>query len=157
MKRRIPVHFERTSHLKFFACLVVVGILTCTGIRSASATEARLVKIEPVIKEGKVVSVKLDPETTIIVPKGTIVVWLSGVQGTLLKLVFDDPAACQDVTADPKLRKLYTHWYDCYTTTYLPYAETTSLQFTQPGDYPYVVRTEDGKRAATGRIIVRAP
>ncbi len=156
MKRHDFVHSEARTHFKFLTFLLVSGIVLCAGLRTASAAEARLVKIEPVFKDGKVASIEIVPNT-IIVQKGTIVVWLSGVEGTLVKLVFDDPAACQDVTADPKLRKLYNHWYDCYTTTYLPFAQTTSLRFTQPKDYPYTVRTEDGKEVARGNIFVKAP
>lgn len=49
-----------------------------------------------------------------------------------------------------------TH-YDCYTTTCLPYAETTSLAFTQVGVYPYLVETENGKVVSKGNLIVTSP
>jgi len=39
----------------------------------------------------------------------------------------------------------------------LPYAHTTSLEFSQVGVYPYIVETEDGKMTAKGNLIVIAP
>lgn len=155
MQRPNHVNGESRTHAKSLALLLIAPIVLFTGVRMASATEAQLVKIEPVVKNGKLESIKLSPDT-IAVPKGTIVVWLSGVERKMVKLVFNDPAACQDVTADPKLRKFYTQWYDCYTTTYLPFAQTTSLEFSQVGTYPYTVQTEDGKTVAKGNLIVMA-
>jgi hypothetical protein len=137
--------------------VMVVSIIAMSVIfmiqKIASATEAQLVKIEPVRSEKKLTAIKIDPQT-ININKGTVVIWLSGVLEKV-KVVFDDPAACQDVTADPKLTKIYTDWYDCYTTTYLPFAETTSLQFNKAGSFPYVVQTEDGKITTKGKIIVK--
>ena len=143
MKAPNLVNIKKRTHAKTLALLLIAGVVTFTGLQKASATEAQLIKIEPVITNGKLDSIKIDPHK-ITIPKGTVVVWLSGVQGTKVKLVFDDAAACQDVTADPKLTKFYTQWYDCYTTTYLPYAHTTSLAFSQVGVFHYIVETEDG-------------
>jgi len=157
MKTPNPVNIKNSTHAKSLALLLLIaGVVTFTGVQKASATEAQLIKIEPVITNGKLDGIKIDPHK-ITFPKGTVVVWLSGVQGTKVKLVLDDAAACQDVTADPKLTKFYTQWYDCYTTTYLPYAHTTSLEFSQVGVYPYIVETEDGKMTAKGNLIVIAP
>lgn len=156
MKRPESADLQSRRQAKSLALMLVAAVVTFTGVKTASATEAQLIKIEPVIVNGKLDSIKIDPHT-VTLPKGTVVVWLSGVQGTKVKLVFDDAAACQDVTADPKLTKFYTQWYDCYTTTYLPYAHTTSLEFSQVGVFPYIVETENGKISANGDLIVTAP
>ena len=116
MEKPNLVSVKRRTNSRSLALLLIAPIVMFTGVRTASATEAQLVKIEPVIKNGTLESIKIDPDT-ITVPKGTIVLWLNGVDATMVKLVFDDAAACQDVTADPKLTKFYTQWYDCYTTT----------------------------------------
>lgn len=156
MKGQESVDLQARRHVKSLALLLVAALVTFSGIKTASATEAQLIKIEPVIKNGKMDGIKIDPDT-ITLPKGTVVVWLSGVQGAKVKLVFNEAAACQDVTADPKLTKFYTQWYDCYTTTYLPYAHTTSLAFSQVGVFHYIVETEDGKMVTTGNLIITAP
>lgn len=76
----------------------------------ASATEAQLIKIEPVRSEKKLTGINIDSQT-LTINKGTVVIWLSGVLEKV-KVVFDDAVACQDVTADPKLTKFYTQWHD---------------------------------------------
>jgi hypothetical protein len=61
----------------------------------------------------------------------------------------------QDVYADAKLIKFYVHWYDCYTTSFPPFAEISSLQVYSAGSSPYIMQTEDGKITTTGKIIVK--
>jgi len=108
-------------------------------------------------QEKKVIGFHLDPSVSKI-KKNTLVVWMNGVEGKELQVVFEDGKTCKDVTADPKLiRDVPSFFLDargCYSTTYLPYSATTVLQFIHSGKYDYLVQTEDGKMSVKGKIEV---
>ncbi len=127
--------------------LAAVGILTNHGV--ALPTEAQVIKIEAA--QGGIV---LEPQA-LTINKNAVVIWMSGVPKGMVKIVFDDPVACQEVYADPKLTKLMPHFYDCYTTTYLRFGDTASLQFNKPGVLPYTVQSEDGKMKVSGKLTVK--
>ncbi len=152
MTQSKTIETKWVARLTIGSILLGAAIVLLAGGTIATATEAQLVKIEPVMEGDKVASFKLDPQT-VTVKKGTIVIWLNGVD-KLVKVVFNDPAACQDVTADPTFRRFLTHWHDCYTTTSLPFQDATSLQLTQAKNFPYTVQTEDGKMMTKGTITV---
>jgi hypothetical protein len=134
-----------------FAVVLSLGFIVETPVL---CTEAQLVKIEPVTAGDKIVGIKLDPPK-LTIAKQAVVIFLSGVPGSVVKVIFNDPVACEDVTADPKLMKFYSQWKDCYTTTYLPFAEASSMQLKKAGALPYMVRTEDGKMTVKGEIVVK--
>jgi hypothetical protein len=122
----------------------------------AVAAEAQLIKIQPVGETppgGKVTGIYLDPQT-LRIEKNTIVIWMNGLPQQEIQVSFKEGKACRDVTINPVLFKLDTQT-SCYVTSYIPYADTSSLQFPQSGTFKYIVQTADGKIKAEGEIIVR--
>ena len=118
-------------------------------------TSAALVKIEPDNEGGKLAGFLIDPATRY-VKKNTIVVWLSGVPEIEVQIVFEEGKTCRDVTANPnmKIPGFFLDSRNCYVTSFLPYAATTTLQFVEVGTYEYEVVTADGKMKTKGKIVV---
>ena len=90
------------------------------------------------------------------VTKDTIVVWLSGVPDIEVQIVFEEGKTCRDVTANPNLKVpgFFLDSKNCYVTSFLPYAATTTLQFVEAGTYEYEVVNADGKLKTKGKIVV---
>lgn len=137
--------------LQMLVVLVIAafGILVNQG--QALSTESPMIRIESTQK-----GLMLNPQT-LTVNKGTVVVWVEmAADVSMVKLIFNDPVACQETTADQiTKKKFYPKWGDCYTTTYLRFPDTASLQFNKAGTLPYTVVTEDGKMKVSGKIIVK--
>ena len=146
--------------MRSMKCLMVVlglSVLFLVGIsvaphNVAMAAEAQLVKIQPVGEEGKVTGLYIDPQN-LYVDKNTIVIWMNGVPEQEIQVVFEEGKACKDVTANPMGFKLDAS--NCYVTSFVPYADTSSLQFPESGVFNYIVQTEGGKLRAKGKIEVR--
>jgi hypothetical protein len=94
----------------------------------------------------------LDP-ATLQINKNAIVVWLSGVQGEDIQVVFMEGKTCKDVSAKPK--EFNMNSMGCYVSSFISYAGTSSLQFVESGTYHYYVATATGNIKAKGSIIVR--
>ena len=103
---------ERKILMRGAVLLMAMGLLMFTR-GPTFAAEAMLVKIQPV-GEDKLVGFYLDP-SDLPVEKDTIVVWLSGVQGEEVQVIFLEGKACRDVTANPGAFKLNEK--NCYETT----------------------------------------
>jgi hypothetical protein len=91
------------------------------------------------------------------VEKNTIVVWMNGIVGKELQVVFKDGKTCRDVTVNPDLKhpNFFMDAKGCYVTSFVPYTNTTSLQFPEAGDFDYIVLTNDGTLTAKGKILVK--
>ncbi len=136
----------------FFLTTVLV-FLANQGI--SQATDAKLIKI--LAKGGdKVTEFHLDPET-VTINKNTIIVWMSGVSGKEVQVVFKEGRKCKDITVNPNLKisGFHTDSKNCYVTNFLPYSATTTLQFPEVGHFEYNVVSDDGKMQAKGKIIVK--
>jgi hypothetical protein len=152
---------NRISYVGIVAALslsFLIG-LSVTNNTKAFATGAQLVKIEPVgqVNLDKLTGVAIDPPT-LHIQKNTIVIWMNGIPQRQVQVVFQEGKACQDVTANPvgftMERSGMNKETSCYVTNYVPYADTSSLQFTQAGTFHYVVQTAGGKLRAKGIIKV---
>jgi hypothetical protein len=154
------------SKVKWLFAIAGLSVMLVMGMHlishgSAVAAEAQLVKIQPVGEvverdvtlAGKLTAIKLDPQT-LHIKKNTIVVWLNGVLGQEVKVIFEEGKACKDVTVNPMGFSLDRET-SCYVTSFIPYAATSSLQFSQPGTLKYTVETADAKIKAKGEIIVK--
>lgn len=134
----------------FFAFVSVVLV----NHGAALATEAKIIKIEPVEnKAGKLVGMFIDPKK-LVIEKDTIVIWLSGIPGQEIQVIFEEGKTCQDVTADPYQFKLNAAT-SCYVTNWIPYGASSSLRFPESGTFDYVVTTEDGKMKFPGKLVIR--
>ena len=99
---------------------------------------------------------RVDP-VSLTIKKGTLVVWMNGVVGKEIQVVFEEGKTCRDVTANPNQKEpgFFLDVRDCYVTSFLPYTNTSTLQFPEVGSFNYKVMTEDGKMSAKGIIIVK--
>ncbi|MFO7962359.1 MAG: hypothetical protein R6U50_00410 [Desulfobacterales bacterium] len=133
-----------------FALVIAFGMVLGThGV--AVAQDAKLIKLHGVGQD-ELAGIFIDPETAYI-KKDTIVVWLSGVKKQDVKIEFADGKHCKSVTAynvDFDLDK--ERW--CFVTSWVPFASTSSLQFTDAGRYEYKVVSKDGEVSATGTLVV---
>jgi plastocyanin len=135
--------------------LLLVLVVAAFGIlvnqSQALSTESPMIRIESTQK-----GLVLNPQT-LTINKGAVVVWVEmAADVSMVKLMFNDPVACQETTAEQiTKKKFYPKWGDCYTTTYLKFPDTTSLQFNKAGTLPYTVVTENGKMKVSGKIIVK--
>lgn len=129
--------------------LLAIGlVIGSQGV--AMAQDAKLIKLHSVGDE-KLTGIFVDPAEAII-KKNTIVIWLSGVVDNEIKIEFADGKKCKSVTAHNEDFEIdQERW--CYVTSYVPFASTTSLQFTDTGVYKYTVYTKSGIKAK-GQIIV---
>jgi plastocyanin len=131
--------------------LVTFAILLFVAPSHLLAADASVIKVYDSSKEeGKMV---LDPPD-LYITNGTVVIWMNGFEGSELEVSFDEGKACQDVTVSPaqwgfKMSKT------CFVMSYIPYAATSSLKFTQAGTFKYTVSTMNGKSKTNGKIIVR--
>jgi len=142
--------------------LIFTVLAICFGIFLANAEkayteEAALVKIWAQKESAsKRMPMRADP-STLHIEKDTIVIWMNGVAGKEIQIVFEEGKTCRDVTANPSQKQpgFFMDAKNCYITSYLPYTSTSALQFPQTGDFGYIVTLEDGTVAAKGKIIVK--
>ena len=130
--------------------LIIIGLLLVIQ-GPAMAADAKLVKIQPV-GEGELVGFYLDPPN-LTIKKNSIVVWLSAVQEEDVQVIFMEGKTCQDVTANSKKFSMDKK-RGCYVTTFMSFAETSSLQFVESGAFKYYVATTTGKIKTKGTIVV---
>ncbi len=136
-----------------FFITVILVFLANQGL--SHAAEAKLVKIQP--SGGEIVTgFTVDPGT-ITVNKNAIVVWMSGVPGMEIQIVFNEGKLCRDVTAvtNQNHPSFFMNPKNCYVTNFLPYCATSTLQFPDAGTFEYNVVNEDGKMQAKGKIVVK--
>ena len=133
--------------------MVAVGLML--GLQgNVCAQDAKLIKIHGVGGD-ELKGFFIDPETTYI-KKNTIVVWLDGVPQQDIKIEFADGKKCKSVTAyqsDFSLVDLEKERW-CYVTSWVSFAGTSSLQFTETGEYDYKVISKDGKVTGGGKLVV---
>ena len=142
---------NKTLLMRGAVLLLAAGLLLAAR-GPTFAAEAQIIKIQPV-GEDKLVGFYLDP-TILKVSKETIVVWLSGVPKEEIQVIFMEGKTCRDVTANPSAFQL-NEKKGCYVTSFMGFAETSSLQFLQSGMYRYYVATVTGQIKARGTIIVQ--
>ena len=141
----------KTGKLFLIGAVLLIAVGLVFGTQSTIlAQDSKLIKIHGVGEE-KLAGIFIDP-TDAYVKKDTIVIWLSGVRDHEIKIEFADGKKCKSVTAHAVGFDLEKE-RSCYVTSYVPFAATSSLQFTDVGDYTYKIYTKNGI-SATGRIFV---
>jgi hypothetical protein len=140
--------------LLIFTILAVALGMLLANAGNNYAGDAEIVKIWAT-EEGDKKGMHADP-ATLKIKKNTIVVWMNGVQGKEVQVVFEDGKTCRDVTANPNLKTpgFFMDSRNCYVTSFLPYASTSTLQFPEAGGFDYSVMTSDGTMSSKGKIIV---
>ena len=143
------------KRMLLIATVLAVGFgMLLMNAGNTLAGEADIVKIWAAA-EGEAKSLKADPPV-LNVTKNTIVVWMNGVPEKEVQIVFEEGKTCRDVTANPNLKVpgFFLDSKNCYVTSFLPYAATTTLQFVEVGTYEYEVVNADGKLKTKGKIVV---
>lgn len=116
------------------------------GILNAGICQLVKIHGEP----GSQVTLGLEP-ATMIIKKGSCVVWVNFVRTEEVQVIFKEDKVCKDVTASPAEYKLAAK--NCDVTSYIKFKETSSLLFDEEGVFKYIVKSETETRS--GKIIVR--
>lgn len=141
------------------AVLVLTGMTGTLFVNSADAQEHRLVRILGALSTGAAElkqPITLDPPT-LSIPKGTVVTWLNWSRNSeCVQISFEDGKRCEDGTEAPSGFSMRTD--GCYVTSWISFGGTSSLLFTEPGTFSYVVEAKTGGevRKETGQIVVTA-
>ena len=140
----------RTSALNW---KFVVGVFAMMFILSAGSLFAENASIIQIFKaQENSTDLKMSPPD-LYVKKNTVVIWMNGIQGEEIQVVFKEGKACKDVSFSPEYRGFSLDSKSCYVTSFIPYAATSSLQFTESGTFEYEVSNATGK--IKGKITVR--
>lgn len=94
---------------------------------------------------------RIEPNT-LLVPKGTCVIWSNWIKAQEVKIVFEEGKKCEDVTDAPTGFKLDAH--NCYVASFVSPGGTSSLRFTEEGTFKYEV-IADGMVKEEGQIVVK--
>ena len=148
-----------TTKLTKITLLFLIGLTVALntvgeGARIASAAEAHLVRDWSVGDE-TLTNFRIDPPA-LHLDKNAIVLWMSGVRGEEIQVVFNSGKECKDVTANPNEEKpaFFLDGSGCYVTTIMGFGDTSSLEFVDVGIFEYTVQTIDGRVKAKGKICV---
>jgi hypothetical protein len=140
------------KRLFFILTVLAVGLgMVMANAGNTLAGEAEIVKIWA--KDG---AMHAEP-ANLNVKKNTVVVWMNGLVGKEIKIVFKEGKTCMDVTVNPDMKEpnFFMDAKGCYVTSFVPYTNTTSLQFPEAGNFDYVILTSDGTMSAKGKIFVK--
>jgi hypothetical protein len=129
--------------------LAVLFLVTPGNLLAADATIIKIFKAE-----GSKGEIALAPPD-LYITKNTVVIWMNGIEGKEVKVVFEDGKACKDVSFSPSEKGFGLDATTCYVTSFIPYASTSSLKFTDVGTFDYQVLIQDAKTGVKGKIIVR--
>ncbi len=139
----------------FIATCLAVGFgLLLANAGNTFATDAEIVRIWAAT-EGASKGLHADPPV-LTVKKDTIVVWMNGVEEKEVQVVFEEGKTCRDVTVNPNEKHpgFFMDSKNCYVTSFLPYTNTSTLQFPEAGEFNYMVLTSDGTMTAKGKVVV---
>ena len=94
----------------------------------------------------QVKEINLEPPS-LMISKGTCVVWFNRARAQEVKVVFEDGKTCQNLTDAPVGFKIDAA-KDCYVTDYIPFGGTSSLRFVEKGVFKYTVEAAGGVKGA---------
>lgn len=142
------------SKIKVFTA-VFLSIVLSLFIAAPSFSDASDAQVVLIFKsKGDNTELKLNTPD-LFITKGTIVIWMNSVVDEEVQVVFRDGKTCKDVSFSPIEKGFSLDAKSCYVTSFIPYASTSSLQFTDVGSFDYAVSNISGKITGKGKIIVR--
>ena len=143
-------------HFGIFLIAASLAIFFVNPAIAGNAEDAHFIKIMPEFKGEKVAGMYINSQVTNI-KKNDLVVWMNGVVGHEIMITFADGKTCRDVTANPQEKKpgFFMDSKNCYSTSFLPYSTTSTLQFVDVGTYEYEIVSEDRTLSGKGKIVVR--
>jgi hypothetical protein len=130
----------------------VFAILLFLNAGGLFAENASIIQIGKGSGEGK--ELMLSPPD-LSVQKGTVVIWMNGIQGEEMQVVFKEGKACKDVSFSPEYKGFSLDSKSCFVTSFIPYAATSSLQFTEKGSFEYTVSNATGRITGKGKVTVQ--
>lgn len=140
------------SALKWKIVASAFAILFFLTAGSLFAENASIIQIGKAAGETK--DLTLSPPE-LFVQKGTVVIWMNGIQGEEIQVVFKDGKACKDVSFSPEYKGFSLDSKSCFVTSFIPYAATSSLQFTEKGTFDYTVSNATGRISGKGKVTVQ--
>jgi hypothetical protein len=140
------------SAVKWKILASVFAMLFFLNASSLFAENASIIQIGKASGEGK--DLTLSPPE-LFVQKGTVVIWMNGIQGEEIQVVFKEGKACKDVSFSPEYKGFSLDSKSCFVTSFIPYAATSSLQFTEKGTFEYTVSNATGRIAGKGKVTVQ--
>jgi len=143
--------------------IIVVGVIfVCamifllTNTVRVNAQECRIARIIGMDIHN---SIRVEP-ATLTVSKGDCVVWFHRATGPNLQIVFAEGKTCANATDDPQ-GQFKEGYGQCYVSSWIPFAGTSSLRFNEKGSYNYTIESVTGegpeargKKVTTGTILV---
>lgn len=138
------------SKSKIVLCAMVMMILVHTG--PLFAEESSLVQV---LKSSGEKSALVLSVPDLNITKNTVVIWVNGVEKEEIQVSFKDGKVAMDVSFSPAFKNFCLDAHSCFVTSFIPYASTSSLQFTKTGSFDYSVSNRSGKLSVKGKIIVR--
>lgn len=130
----------------------VISILLWVNIGVLFAEEASIVQVLKTSGEKPTLALSV-PD--LYISKNAVVVWLNSVQGEEIQVSFKEGKVAMDVSFSPAFKSFCLDSSSCFVTSFIPYAATSSLQFTKTGAFEYSVSDRAGKYSVKGKIIVR--
>lgn len=147
---------KRMMLIRLLTIVIGVGILLSGAGNTFAARETETVLVKISATEGADAKLIAEP-AAVNVKKNAIVVWMNAVPVREVKLIFEDGKTCQDVVLNPNQRisGFFLDSKGCYSTSFMDYASTTTLQFPQAGTFEYKLLSEDGKLKGSGKVVVK--
>jgi hypothetical protein len=112
-------------------------------LSSSVAQQTRVIRLQGSASNSQN-GVRIEPDTMLI-SKGGVVIWNNWARSSDVKIIFQEGKVCQDVTSAPMGFTLDAK--QCYVTTWIPFGGTSSLRFTEKGNYHYVVEAAGGAKS----------
>ena len=131
-------------------CLIVFITLFVGVLTNVIAAECRIIRVTGEAASAGSKTLYLEP-ATVWVSKGDCVVWFNHVRDVEIKISFKEGKTCLDATSAPAGFKITEE--NCYVTSYIPMAGTSSLRFVKEGTYEFMVESKNGAQV-NGKIIV---
>ena len=94
---------KRLTFVGFIIIGLAIGIFLVSPTIADRASDAHLVKIMPDHKDNEMKGMRLNPEI-LNTSKNNIVIWMNGIEGSEVQVVFQEGKTCRDVTANPNLK-----------------------------------------------------
>ncbi len=134
---------------------IIFAVLVLAHWETVNAQDCRIIRIHGMAVHE---SIRVEPET-LLVSKGDCVIWFNRAAANEIKIVFEEGKRCASVSDAPMGFSLDHN--ECFVTSWIPFAGTSSLRFKEAGAYDYAIEAtgggsgEKGRKVAEGKIVVR--
>jgi len=99
---------------------LVLGVLMVMVIANAGTLMAEDASIIQIFKSPNSKTDLMLSPPDLYVKKNTVVIWMNGIQGEEIQVVFKDGKACKDVSFSPEYKGFSLDSKSCYVTSFIP-------------------------------------